>query len=97
MSTLRNIESLADHLVGNVEAIIDVREEMLSEISDLRTRLMERDMEAVKITQDMRRELEAAQVDALRFEQERIRIESRLQCLNDRLTALVDDVKHCGG
>ena len=34
-------------------------------------------------------ELEAAHANALRLEQERLRIESKLQGLNDRLIALV--------
>ena len=93
MGTLRNIENLTERLAGNVKAVIDGREEMLSIIYDLRAQLMERDKEAVKIMQDMRSELETVRGDALRFEQERIRIEASLQCLNDRLTALVVDEK----
>ena len=97
MNALENIENLLEHLAGNVEAVIGDREDMLAAISCLRERLMERDKEAVKIAQDMRGELEAAQIEALRFEQERLRIEAKLQRLNDRLAALVDNEKHCGG
>ena len=97
MDVLESIGSLVERLAGKIEAHIDDREDMLAEIYGLRRRLMERDKEAVKAAQDMRTELEAAQVDALRFEQERIRIEARLQVLNNRLTALVCDDKHCGG
>ena len=97
MNALESIGNLVERLAGKVEAVIDDREDTLAEISGLRKRLMERDKEAVKIMQDMRGELEAAQASALHFEQERIRIESRLQCLNDRLTALVVDKKYCGG
>jgi hypothetical protein len=64
---------------------------MLSEISSLRAQLMERDKEAVKSAQEMKAELEAARADALRFEQERIRIEAKLQNLNDKLAALVSN------
>jgi len=97
MGALSNIENLVEHLTGKVEILIGEREEMLPEISALRKRLMERDKEAVKAAQDMKAELEAAQADALHFEQERIRIEARLQVLNDRLTALVTSEKHCEG
>ena len=102
MSVLANIGSLVERLAGDIEAIIDDRENLLAEISSLRTQLMERDKEAVKAAQDMRTELEAARTDALRFEQERVRIEARLQCLNDRLTALVSNknksnLKYFGG
>ena len=92
MNALENIENLVKHLVGKIEALIDEREDMLSEISGLRKRLMERDKEAVKTVQNMKAELEAAQMEVLRFEQERIRIEARLQSFNDRLIALVADV-----
>ena len=92
-----NLENLVEHLAGKIEALIDEREAVLAEISDLRERLAERDKEAVKTMQDMRAELEAAQMEALRFEQERIRIEARLQGLNDRLIALADDTTQCGG
>ena len=91
MGGLGNIENLVEHLAGKVEALLDERGEMLAEITRLRTRLLERDKEAVKNSQDMRSELEFAQTDVLRFEQERLRIESRLQSLNDRLIALVRD------
>ena len=97
MGALSNIENLVEHLTGKVEILIGEREEMLPEISALRKRLMERDKEAVKTAQDMRSALETVQIDALRFEQERIRIEARLKVLNDRLTALVSDKKCCGG
>ena len=91
MNVLENLENLVENLAGKIEAIIDDREEVLSEISGLRKRLMERDKEAVKAAQDMRAELEAARMEALRFEQEWIGMEAKLQDLNDRLTALVGD------
>ena len=97
MSTMENIENLIERLIGKIGTLIDEREEKLAEISSLRERLMERDKEAVKNMQDMRVELEVAQMDALRFEQERIRIEAKLQNLNDRLTALVSDKTRYGG
>ena len=97
MSVLANVGGLIERVAGNIEAIIDDRENLLAEISGTRERLMERDKEAVKATQDVRIELEAARADALFFEQERIRVETRLQGLNDRLTALVGDEKNCGG
>jgi len=89
MSVLSNIGSLVERVACNIEAVIDDRENLLAEISSLRTRFMERDKEAVKAAQDMMIELEAVRIDALRFEQERVRAETRLQCLNDRLIALV--------
>ena len=97
MNALESIENLAERLAGKIETLIDGRGDVLAEIYGLRERLMERDKEAVKAIQDMRIELEAAQMGALRFEQERIRIEAKLQVMNDRLTALVCDDKHCGG
>ena len=97
MNALESIDSLVEHLAGNIEAVIDDREDMLAEIFCLRRRLMERDKEAVKIARDMRDELESAQLDALRSEQGRIRIEAKLQSLNDRLAALAGDEKYCGG
>ena len=97
MNALNNVGNLVERLAGKIETIIDDREEVLSEIFDLRERLMERDKEAVKTIQDMRAELEAAQMDALRYEQERIRIEARFQILNDRLAILVSEEKHSGG
>ena len=89
MNTLENIENLVEYLTNKVKALLDEREEMLAEILRLRVRLTERDKEAVKASQEMRAELEAAQANALRFEQEQFRIESKLRELNDRLTALV--------
>ena len=88
-SRLENIENLVEHLADEVEALLDERGEMIAEITRLRTRLLERDKEAVKISQDMQSALEFTQTDVLRFEQERLRVESRLQGLNDRLIALV--------
>jgi len=85
MNSLKNISNLVENLTGKIEALIDEREVMLAEISSLRERLTERDKEAVKTAQDMRSELEIAQIKVLRFEQERIRIEAKLQNLNDRL------------
>jgi predicted AAA+ superfamily ATPase len=89
VNTLENIENLVEYLTNKVKALLDEREEMLAEILRLRVRLTERDKEAVKASQEMRAELEAAQANALRFEQEQFRIESKLRELNDRLTALV--------
>jgi len=97
MNALENIGSLIEHLAAKVEGLINEREDMLAEISSLRERLVERDKEAVKIAQHMRTELEAAQMDALCFEQERVRIEARLQSLNDRLVNLACDKKWSGG
>ena len=97
MNMLDNISNLVEQLAGKIETIIYSRADIGTEISSLRERLMVRDKEAVKAVQDMKAELEAAQVDALRFEQERIRIEARLQNLNDKLVALVNKEKHCGG
>jgi len=97
MNTLKNIENLLERLAGKLKAITYEHGEMLKEISNLRERLAERDKDAVKIAQNMKAELEAVQLDALRSEQERIRINAKLQGLNDRLTALVGDNKHCGG
>ena len=96
MNALGNFGNLVENLAGNIEAVMDDREEMLSEISILRERLMKRDKEAVKAAQNMRAELEAAQVVALHFEQEWIRMEAKLQNLNDRLIALAGDEKCCG-
>ena len=93
MKMLESIESLVENVSGKIKAVIDDREEMMAEIVSLRERLAERDEEAMKAAQDMRLELEAARMDALRFEQDRFRIEAKLQGLNDRLFALVDDVK----
>ena len=97
MGVLTNMGGLFEHVAGNIEAVINDRENLLAEISGLRGRLMERDKEAVKAAQDMRAELEAARADALLFEQERLRMETRLQGLNDRLIALVGDEKNHGG
>jgi len=91
MSTLANTGNLIERLTGNIEAIIDDRESMLAEILSLRVQLMERDKEAVKAAQDMNVELEEARAEALYFEQERVRVEARLRCLNDRLIALVNE------
>jgi hypothetical protein len=91
MNTLENIESLVERLVDKIETLLAEREEMLAEITRLRVRLADRDKEAVKASQNMRAELELAQTDAQRIEQERFRIESKLQGLNDRLIALVRD------
>jgi hypothetical protein len=55
----------------------------------LRARLVERDEEAVNASQEMLTQLEAAHAITLHLEQERSRIESKLQGLNDRLIALV--------
>ena len=97
MNTLENMKNLVENVAGKIEAIINEREELEAEISSLRERLAERDKEAVKATQDMRIELEAAQIDALRFEQERVGLETKLQDLNDRMIALAGDEKYCGG
>ena len=97
LGNLKNFEDLVERLAANIEAVIGDRENALAEISSLRERLMERDKEAVKAVNDMRTELEAARMDALFFEQERIRVEAKLKGMNDRLAALVVDKKHFGG
>lgn len=89
MNTLEKIENLVEYLTDKVKTLLDEREAMLAEITRLRVCLTERDKEAVKASQEMRTELEAAQTNALRFEQEQFRIESKLQELNDKLIALV--------
>ncbi|MDR1377476.1 MAG: hypothetical protein LBJ36_00270 [Synergistaceae bacterium] len=88
-NTLRNIESLVEHLTAKVESLLKEREEMLLEMSRLRALLVERDKEAVKASQEMRSELETVQTKALLSAQEQFRIESKLQDLNDKLIALV--------
>jgi len=97
MSLLANISNVIERLAGNAEAIIKDRENMLAEISSLREQLMERDKEAVKAAQAVKAELESVRTDASYFEQERVRIEAKLQGMNDRLIALIDDEKRCGG
>jgi chaperonin cofactor prefoldin len=89
MNTLENIEGLVERLANKVESLLGERERMLAEIANLRAALQARDEEAVKAAQDRLCELENAQGTALRFEQEKFRIESKLQELNDSLTALV--------
>jgi hypothetical protein len=89
MNTLEKIENLVEYLTNKVEILLAERDEMLAEITRLRVCLTERDKEAVKAAQEMRTELEAAQTNALHFEQEQFRIESKLQELNDKLIALV--------
>ncbi|MDR1621400.1 MAG: hypothetical protein LBS00_03380 [Synergistaceae bacterium] len=89
MNTLENIENLVEYLTDKVKTLLQEREEMLAEIGRLRVSLTERDKEAVKASQEMRTELEIAQTNALHFEQEQVRIESKLQELNDKLIALV--------
>ena len=88
MNALENIGNLVELLVGKVEVLIGEREKMLAEISSLRGSLMECDKASVKALQDTKIELEATRMDALRFEQERTRIEAKLKNLNDRLTAV---------
>jgi len=106
MKVLSEIGNLVGRMAGDIEAIINERENMQAEISSLRALLMERDKDAVKAAQDIRAELEAVRIDALYFEQERVKLEAKLQCLNDRLVALVSDKnspdnissqKHYGG
>ncbi len=91
MSTLENIEKLVESLTGKVEELLDEREKLSAEVEYLRIRLAERDREAVKVAQEMQVALEAAHTDALRIEQERSGIESKLQGLNDRLISLVKE------
>jgi regulator of PEP synthase PpsR (kinase-PPPase family) len=91
MNTLENIENLVEHLAKKVELLLDEREEMLAEIMRLRTYLMEQDKEAVKYSQNQQAELEIAQTDTLYFRQGWDRVETRLQGLNDRLIALVQE------
>ena len=93
MNTLENVEKLVERLMKQIDVFLVEREEMLAEIAHLRARLTERDREAVTASQTMRVELELTQADALRAEQARIRIESKLQDLNDRLIALVRNSK----
>ncbi|MDR1648653.1 MAG: hypothetical protein LBR71_00205 [Synergistaceae bacterium] len=97
MNTLENIEGLIERLTNGIESLLGERERMLVEIANLRAALQARDEEAVKAAQDRLCELEAAQEAALRFEQEKSRIESRLQELNERLTALVRGGEREGG
>ncbi|MCL2010803.1 MAG: hypothetical protein FWG71_09730 [Synergistaceae bacterium] len=97
MSALAKIGNLVERVTGNIEAIAGDREKVLSEVSALRERLMERDKEAVKAARDMRAELEAARMSALFFEQERIRIEARRRNLDDRLASLVGGEQRRGG
>jgi len=97
MNTLKNIENLLEHLTGKLKAVINERGEMLAEITSLRGRIAEIDKDAVKAAQDMKTELEAVKLDALRSEQERISVNAKLQSLNDRLIALVSDKNRCGG
>ena len=97
MNTLENMRNLVESVTGKIEAVLDEREELMAEVSGLREQLTERDKEAVKVSQDMRAELEAARVEASRFEQERITINTKLQGLNDRMIALAGDENYCGG
>jgi len=97
MNTLKNIENLLESLTYKLKTVTNDRRKMLAEISNLREQLVERDKDAVKITQDMKIELEAVQLDALRSEQERIRVDVKFQNLNDKLISLVSDEKSCGG
>jgi uncharacterized protein YukE len=94
MNTLENIEQLVERLAEKAEALLEERKEMIAETERLRACLVEQDKEAVKISQGTLVELEAIQTNSLRFEQERIRIETRLQDLNDRLAALVSRKPH---
>ncbi|MDR2174648.1 MAG: hypothetical protein LBO82_01760 [Synergistaceae bacterium] len=89
MNTLENIENLIERLTNRMESLLGEREKMLAEIAGLRAALQTRDEEAVKASQERLCELEAAQTDASRFEQEKFRVESKLLELNDRLAALV--------
>ncbi|MDR3231061.1 MAG: hypothetical protein LBT65_06460 [Synergistaceae bacterium] len=91
MNTLENIDNLIESLTDRIGKLLDEREVLLAEVTHLRARLMERDRDAVKISQDMQVALEEAQVSVLRLEQERNGIESKLQGLNDRLVALVKE------
>ena len=96
MNALENVGNLVERLADKIEAVIDDRDDMFSEISDLRKRLIERDKEAVKAAQDMRAELEVTRMAALRFEQELARMEARLQTLNGRLAALAGSENQYG-
>jgi hypothetical protein len=95
MNTLENIENLVDSLAAKAEAIMDDRGRMLAEVSGLREKLAERDKEAVKATQDMRAELEATNIDTLRFEQQWVRVETKMKNLNDRLITLACGEEPC--
>ncbi len=91
MNTLESIESLIEHLTEKIEVLLAERETMFEEILSLRTSLEERDEEAVRAAQQMQTALEAAGADMLMLEQERSRIETKLQGLNDRLINLVKE------
>jgi predicted nucleic acid-binding Zn-ribbon protein len=95
VNTLENIDNLIDSLTDRVRELLDEREILLTEVAHLRARLMERDRDAVKVTQEMQVALEEARVNMLRLEQERTGIESKLQGLNDRLVTLVKE-RHRG-
>ncbi|MDR1875179.1 MAG: hypothetical protein LBQ90_09245 [Synergistaceae bacterium] len=95
VNTLENIDNLIDGLTDKVRKLLDEREVLLTEVAHLRARLMERDRDAVKATQEMQVALEEARMNVLRLEQERSGIESKLQGLNDRLVALVKE-RHRG-
>jgi septal ring factor EnvC (AmiA/AmiB activator) len=96
MNTLETIENLIERLTNRVESLLGERKKMRAEIARLRAALQARDEEAVKASQERLCELEAARADALRFEQEKVRIDSKLLDLNDRLAALVRGGKEGG-
>ena len=91
MNTLESIESLIEHLTEKIEVLLAERETMFEEIVCLRTSLEKRDEEAVRTAQQMQTALEAVGIDVLMLEQERSRIETKLQGLNDRLINLVKE------
>ncbi|MDR1731942.1 MAG: hypothetical protein LBR61_07590 [Synergistaceae bacterium] len=95
MSTLENIDNLINGLMEKVQMFVDEREMLLTEIAGLRSQLADRDRDAVRAAQEAQIALENARMDALRLEQERSDIESKLQGLNDRLISLVKD-RHRG-
>ena len=91
MSVLTNIENSVERLAGNIQTVIDDRENMLTEIFSLRGQLMQRDKDAVKNMQDLKAELEDVRMKALYFEQERTRLEAKLRDMNNSLLSLVDN------
>jgi predicted nucleic acid-binding Zn-ribbon protein len=95
VSTLENIDNLINGLMEKVQMFVDEREMLLTEIAGLRSQLADRDRDAVRAAQEAQIALENARMDALRLEQERSDIESKLQGLNDRLISLVKD-RHRG-
>ena len=91
MSRLDSIEELVERLTEKVDVLLSERKAMYDEIAYLRARLEEQDKTEVRAFQAMQIELENVQRDSLYLEQGRVRIESKLQGLNDRLINLVEN------